>query len=128
MRVWPGHPYPLGADWDGEGVNFAIFSENASGVELCLFSGPDDAVEIRKVDSDGHKAGEFVHVDIVADARSELLIIGIRGEFAEIDHPLRILFLEARLGIVSLGVIFPLIAQIAEKFMRDGLENLALLS
>ena len=35
MRVWPGHPYPLGADWDGEGVNFAIFSENASGVELC---------------------------------------------------------------------------------------------
>src|SRR5262245_3496610 len=37
MRVWPGTPYPLGATWDGEGVNFALFSENAIGVELCLF-------------------------------------------------------------------------------------------
>src|SRR3954467_1978522 len=45
MRVWPGQPYPLGATWDGEGVNFAIFSENATAVELCLFAGPDDAVE-----------------------------------------------------------------------------------
>jgi isoamylase len=35
--VWPGRPYPLGATWDGEGVNFALFSENATGVELCLF-------------------------------------------------------------------------------------------
>ncbi|MFW5969001.1 MAG: glycogen debranching protein GlgX [Halofilum sp. (in: g-proteobacteria)] len=35
--VWPGEPYPLGATWDGEGVNFALFSENAEGVELCLF-------------------------------------------------------------------------------------------
>ena len=37
MRVWRGHPYPLGATWDGAGVNFAIFTENASEVELCLF-------------------------------------------------------------------------------------------
>lgn len=37
MRVWPGRPYPQGAMWDGEGVNFALFSENATGVELCLF-------------------------------------------------------------------------------------------
>src|SRR5205823_3552054 len=29
MRVWPGHPYPLGATWDGAGVNFALFSEHA---------------------------------------------------------------------------------------------------
>ncbi len=35
--VWPGKPYPLGATWDGEGVNFSIFSENAEKVELCLF-------------------------------------------------------------------------------------------
>ena len=40
MRVWPGNPYPLGATWDGEGVNFALFSENATGVELCLFDQP----------------------------------------------------------------------------------------
>ncbi len=35
--VWPGRPYPLGASWDGEGVNFALFSESAQKVELCLF-------------------------------------------------------------------------------------------
>ncbi|HUG24051.1 glycogen debranching protein GlgX [Piscinibacter sp.] len=36
-EVWPGQPYPRGATWDGEGVNFALFSENAEKVELCLF-------------------------------------------------------------------------------------------
>ncbi len=37
LAVWPGKPHPLGATWDGEGVNFALFSENAEKVELCLF-------------------------------------------------------------------------------------------
>ena len=41
LRVWPGTPYPLGATWDGVGVNFAIFSEHATRVELCLFESPD---------------------------------------------------------------------------------------
>jgi glycogen operon protein len=36
-RLWPGQPYPLGATWDGSGVNFALFSEPATGVDLCLF-------------------------------------------------------------------------------------------
>ena len=45
MRVWPGQPFPLGASWDGGGVNFAIFSENATGVDLCLFDAPGDARE-----------------------------------------------------------------------------------
>ena len=44
-EVWPGEPFPLGARWDGQGTNFSIFSENASGVELCLFD--DDGVETR---------------------------------------------------------------------------------
>ena len=35
--AWRGQPYPLGANWDGEGVNFALFSEHAEKVELCLF-------------------------------------------------------------------------------------------
>ncbi|HTX02053.1 MAG TPA: glycogen debranching protein GlgX [Candidatus Acidoferrales bacterium] len=35
--ILPGHHYPLGATWDGSGVNFAIFSEHAEKVELCLF-------------------------------------------------------------------------------------------
>jgi len=37
FQTWPGKPHPLGATWDGEGVNFALFSANAAGVELCLF-------------------------------------------------------------------------------------------
>jgi isoamylase len=36
-RVWPGKNAPLGATWDGEGVNFALFSDSAEKVELCLF-------------------------------------------------------------------------------------------
>ena len=35
--VWRGRPYPLGATWDGEGVNFALYSQHAEKVELCLF-------------------------------------------------------------------------------------------
>ncbi|NUS97523.1 MAG: glycogen debranching protein GlgX [Gemmatimonadaceae bacterium] len=49
MRVWPGQPYPLGATWDGEGVNFAIFSENATAVELCLFHRNEDGEEFAKI-------------------------------------------------------------------------------
>jgi len=41
--AWPGRPYPLGADWDGHGTNFAIYSELAHEVELCLFDSPTDA-------------------------------------------------------------------------------------
>ncbi len=37
VNVWPGTPYPLGARWDGRGTNFAVFSEHAEAVELCLF-------------------------------------------------------------------------------------------
>jgi glycogen operon protein len=45
LRVWPGSPYPLGATWDGVGVNFAIFSEYATRVELCLFDATDAEME-----------------------------------------------------------------------------------
>src|SRR5262249_42703153 len=46
--VWPGRSYPLGATWDGEGVNFAIFSESAESVELCLFD-PKGRREIERI-------------------------------------------------------------------------------
>jgi isoamylase len=48
MAVWPGYPYPLGATWDGEGVNFALFSEHADGVELCLFD-PKGRREVARI-------------------------------------------------------------------------------
>ncbi len=43
MTLWPGLPYPLGATWDGEGTNFALYSELATDVELCLFDSPTSA-------------------------------------------------------------------------------------
>src|SRR5918911_3413521 len=49
MKVWPGQPYPLGATWDGTGVNFALFSEHATAVELCLFDGPDSPHESERI-------------------------------------------------------------------------------
>lgn len=47
--VWPGSPYPLGATWDGLGVNFALFSAHATRVDLCLFDSPDAVRESRTV-------------------------------------------------------------------------------
>jgi isoamylase len=49
LRVYPGSPYPLGATWDGKGVNFALFSEHAEAVELCLFDSVEATQEIRRV-------------------------------------------------------------------------------
>src|SRR3989440_6438588 len=43
MRLWPGQPFPLGASYDGAGTNFSLFSEIATGVDLCLFD--DDGTE-----------------------------------------------------------------------------------
>ncbi|MGH8136914.1 MAG: glycogen debranching protein GlgX, partial [Steroidobacteraceae bacterium] len=46
--VWPGQPYPRGATWDGEGVNFSIFSTNAQKVELCIFD-PTGRHEVQRI-------------------------------------------------------------------------------
>jgi isoamylase len=46
VHIWPGSPYPLGSAFDGGGTNFAIFSEVAERIELCLFD--DDGPETRQ--------------------------------------------------------------------------------
>ncbi|WP_030544373.1 glycogen debranching protein GlgX [Streptomyces albus] len=53
MQVWPGQPYPLGATYDGAGTNFAVFSEAARRIELCLLhdDGSETAVELRESDA-----------------------------------------------------------------------------
>ena len=48
-RTRPGRPYPLGATWDGAGVNFALFSEHATAVALCLFDERDPGKELRQI-------------------------------------------------------------------------------
>jgi glycogen operon protein len=49
MRIWPGSPYPLGATWDGRGVNFALYSESSTKVELCLFDSADAEKEAHRI-------------------------------------------------------------------------------
>ena len=53
MDVWPGKPFPLGPTWDGNGTNFALFSENAERVELCLFDGDDRETRVELSERDG---------------------------------------------------------------------------
>ncbi|MDN3547764.1 glycogen debranching protein GlgX [Mucilaginibacter aquaedulcis] len=49
ITTYPGKPFPLGATWDGEGVNFTLYSENATGVEICLFNTAEDEVESERI-------------------------------------------------------------------------------
>ena len=49
MRIWPGTPYPQGATWDGEGVNFALFTEHGDAVDLCLYDATDDTRETHRI-------------------------------------------------------------------------------
>src|SRR3981081_2157840 len=49
IPLWPGKPFPLGAKVTSEGTNFALFSENATGVELCLFERREDVQESARI-------------------------------------------------------------------------------
>jgi isoamylase len=49
MKLLPGQPYPLGATWDGAGVNIAVFSQHAEAVELCLFEGVRARREVLRI-------------------------------------------------------------------------------
>jgi len=68
--VWRGSPAPLGATWDGSGVNFALYSENAERVELCLFD-PKGRREVERVDVPYRT--DFVWHCYLPDARPGLL-------------------------------------------------------
>ena len=61
-RLWKGHAYPLGATWSGDGVNFALFSEHASGVELCLFDrlGETETARVRFTEVANHVWHGFI--------------------------------------------------------------------
>ncbi|MFO8141016.1 MAG: glycogen debranching protein GlgX [Marinobacter sp.] len=70
LRIWPGEPQPLGATQDGNGVNFAVFSEHAERVELCLFD-PSGEQEIERI-AMPERTG-FVWHAYLPDARAGLL-------------------------------------------------------
>jgi len=68
--IWPGKPYPRGATWDGEGVNFALFSEHAEKVELCLFDHKGQR-ELQRIEL-RERTGEIWHC-YLPEARPGLL-------------------------------------------------------
>jgi isoamylase len=53
-RAWPGAPFPLGATWNGHGTNFALFSENAERVVLCLFDDDDREEQVELTEQTAH--------------------------------------------------------------------------
>ena len=53
MQIWPGSAYPLGATWDGSGTNFALFSEVAERVQLCLFDADGNQTPLDLTEVDG---------------------------------------------------------------------------
>ena len=54
VEMWPGRPYPLGATFDGTGVNFALFSEVASKVELSLIDEDGEETRVELIEVDGN--------------------------------------------------------------------------
>ncbi|MCK6457293.1 MAG: glycogen debranching protein GlgX [Phycisphaerae bacterium] len=81
MRIWPGQPQPLGATWDGEGVNFALFSENAESVHLCLYDHGDEAKESHRIQLT--ERTNFVWHAYLPDVRpGQLYGYRVRGPYA----------------------------------------------
>jgi glycogen operon protein len=80
-RVRPGRPYPLGATWDGLGVNFALFSEHATQVELCLFDSPNDRSESERVVL-GEQTDQIFHAHVSGLLPGQLYGFRAHGPYA----------------------------------------------
>ena len=99
LRVWRGNPYPLGATWDGSGVNFAIFSEHAEDVDLCLF------------DADGAEQPL-----VLGEGCLDLSVLWQHGEVGDAEA----------LGRLALGdaiVVVPVLDHEPRRLARDGLAH-----
>ena len=80
LKVWLGEPYPLGATWRGNGVNFALYSENATGVDLCLFDSaeaPHEQIRIRMTE----QTDQVWHVFLPEIRPGQLYGYRVRGPY-----------------------------------------------
>jgi glycogen operon protein len=81
MRILPGRPHPLGATWTGEGTQFALFSDVATRVELCLFDAPAAGEPVARIDL--HERTDSVWHALLPDVRpGQLYGYRVHGPFA----------------------------------------------
>src|SRR5688500_7477056 len=80
MEIHTGHPFPLGATWDGIGVNFSVYSENATAVELCLFDQPYEATETQRVKMP-ERTGNIWHVYVPNIQPGQLYGFRVHGPY-----------------------------------------------
>ena len=90
VRVWPGKPYPLGAAWDGAGTNFAVFSEVADRVELCLFDADDAEIRVRLDENVGYVWHSYLP-DVGPGTRYGFRVHGERRSDGDLQHPSKLL-------------------------------------
>lgn len=79
-KVLPGKPYPLGATWTGEGINFAIYSEGATKIELCTFDTPQAKIESQRIVLPEH-TGKVWHALIVGMNPGQLYGYRVHGPY-----------------------------------------------
>ena len=79
-QILAGDPYPLGATWVGEAVNFALFSERAAGVELCLFDSPEATHETERI-SLPHTTNHVWHGRIPGIQPGQLYAYRVQGDY-----------------------------------------------
>jgi glycogen operon protein len=80
LKVYVGNPFPLGATWDGKGVNFAVYAENATGVELCLFNSVADDTESLRIKMP-ERTGHIWHVYLPEVGPGQLYGFRIYGAY-----------------------------------------------
>jgi glycogen operon protein len=79
-KVYTGNPFPLGSTWDGKGTNFAIYSQYATGVELCLFNDIKDEMESIKVKMT-ERTGDIWHVYLPGISPGQLYGFRVSGPY-----------------------------------------------
>ncbi|PRY14192.1 glycogen operon protein [Pontibacter ummariensis] len=80
LTTYPGKPYPLGASWDGNGVNFALYADNATGVDLCLFDSIREGKESAKVKME-ERTHQVWHVYLPGIKPGQLYGYRVHGPF-----------------------------------------------
>src|SRR6202022_2566955 len=87
VQTWLGDPYPLGANWLGSGVNFALFSEHAAAVDLCLFDNIDAGQENIRIPMT-ERTGQVWHLFLPEARPGQLYGYRVSGPY-EPDRGLR---------------------------------------